>query len=279
MIEFITESLLLLPFLFVTYLVLEALEAHTGGALEKFLERSSSLGPLAGALAGVIPQCGVSAVAASFYAGGVVTVGTLIAVFLSTSDELLPVLVATPDFPVSLLIKIAALKVAGAIIAGFCINGILRFIRHYRRSVSVSDLCEHSHCSCRERKGIVVPALIHTLEIFVFIVAISGAIKLALHYLGEDCLMKLQLTKPLLGELAAGVLGLVPNCAVSVASAKLYLAGAMSPGALMASSFVGSGVGLLVLFRTNRNLFENLSIFVTIYICGTGLGYLTGFLL
>lgn len=279
MIEFITESLLLLPFLFVTYLVLEALEAHTGGALERFLERSSSLGPLAGALSGIIPQCGVSAVAASFYAGGVITVGTLIAVFLSTSDELLPILVATPDFPVSLLIKIAALKTAGAIIAGFCINGILRFIRHYRRSVSVSELCEHSHCSCTKRKGIVVPAIIHTLEIFVFIVVISGIIELSLHYLGEDCLMRLHLTKPFLGELAAGAIGLIPNCAVSVASAKLYLAGAMSPGALMASSFVGSGVGLLVLFRTNRNLIENLSIFIAIYICGTVLGYLTGFLL
>ena len=84
MIEFVKETLLLLPFLFATYLVLEAIEAHAGGALESFLERARSIGPAAGALAGAVPQCGVSAAAASFYAGGVMTVGALVAVFLST---------------------------------------------------------------------------------------------------------------------------------------------------------------------------------------------------
>ena len=278
MIEFVQETLLLLPFLFATYLVLEAIEAHAGGALEKFLERARSVGPAAGALAGAIPQCGVSAAAASFYAGGVITAGTLLAVFLSTSDELIPVLLSE-RVPVALLAKIVGIKVACALGVGFLANGILAFVRHSRRDVAIHDLCAHSHCGCHEHKGILVPALIHTLEIFVFIVVISGAIELCMHYFGEDSLSTLRLNRPFFGELAAGALGLIPNCAVSVAGAKLYLAGAMSPGALMASSFTGSGLGLLVLFRTNRSLKENLALLLIVYALGVLLGMATGPLL
>ena len=278
MIEFIPETLLLLPFLFVTYRGLEAIEAKAGGALERFLERARSVGPAAGALAGAIPQCGVSAAAASFYAGGVITVGALAAVFLSTSDELIPVLLSE-RVPVSLMAKLVGIKVACALGVGFVLDGLLAAMRHMRRKVTVHELCEHSHCGCHEHKGILVPALIHTAEIFFFIVVISGAIELCMHYFGEDCLNALRLNRPFFGELAAGALGLIPNCAVSVAGAKLYLSGAMSPGALMASSFTGSGLGLLVLFRTNRNFKENLAILAFVYSVGVLLGYLTGFLL
>ena len=278
MIEFIKETLLLLPFLFATYLVLEAVESRAGGALERMIERARSIGPLAGALAGAVPQCGVSAAAASFYAGGVVTVGTLVAVFLSTSDELLPVLVSK-QVPVSLMVKIVALKVSAAIAVGFSLNAVLAFARHIRRPVEVGDLCAHSRCGCREHKGILVPALIHTAEIFVFIVVVSGVIELAMHFFGEDCLQSLRLNSPVFGELAAGLLGLVPNCAVSVAGAELYCKGAMSSGALMASSFTGSGLGLLVLFRTNRNLRENIAILAVVYCVGVVLGWLTGHLI
>ena len=278
MIEFVRETLLLLPFLFATYLVLEAMEAHAGGALEKFLERARSVGPAAGAIAGAIPQCGVSAAAASLYAGGAITVGTLLAVFLSTSDELIPVLISQ-RVPVPLFAKIVGLKVASALAVGFLAGGVLSFLRHKRRSVSVSELCSHSRCGCKERSGILVPALIHTAEVFVFIVVISGAIELCMHWFGEDSLNALRLNRPFVGELAAGALGMIPNCAVSVAGAKLYLAGAMSPGALMASSFTGSGLGLLVLFRTNRNLKENVAILLSVYAAGVVLGLLTGHLL
>ena len=138
------------------------------------------------------------------------------------------------------------------------------------------ELCEHSHCSCREHAGIVVPALIHTAEIFGFIVLVSGAIELCLHFFGEESLNALRLNAPVTGELIAGALGLIPNCAVSVAGAELYCKGAMSAGALMASSFTGSGLGLIVLFRTNRNLKENLAILATVYVVGVLLGLLTG---
>ena len=275
MIEFVQETLLLLPFLFGTYLVLEAVEAHAGGALERSLERARSVGPLVGALAGAIPQCGVSAAAASFYAGGVATVGTLLAVFLSTSDELIPVLLSK-QMPLALLAKILLLKVGAAIVVGFAADGILTLFRRRRRATSVHELCEHSRCGCHEHRGILVPALIHTAEIFLFIVLVSGAIELCIHFFGEGCFRSLCLNTPVLGELAAGALGLIPNCAVSVAGAELYCSGAMSAGALMASSFTGSGLGLLVLFRTNRSLRENLSILIAVYVVGVVLGGVTG---
>ena len=251
MIEFIQETLLLLPFLFVTYLVLEAVEAKAGGALEKFLERARSIGPAAGM---------------DFIPSDIL------------SGELIPVLLSARA-PAALMVKIVGIKVVCALGIGFLIDGILAATRHMRRKVSVHELCKHSHCGCHEHKGIFIPALIHTAEIFVFIVLISGAIELCMHCFGEDCLNSLRLNRPFLGELLAGVLGLIPNCAVSVAGAKLYLSGAMSPGALMASSFTGSGLGLLVLFRTNRNLKENLAILGTIYVLGVLLGWISGFVI
>lgn len=278
MIEFVKETLLLLPFLFATYLVLEAVEAHAGGALGRILGRARSLGPVAGALAGAVPQCGTAAAAASFYAGGVITAGTLIAVFLSTSDELIPVLISN-QAPVRLLVKIVALKVAAGIVAGFAVNAFLSLMHRLRREVKVSDLCAHSRCGCDEHRGIVIPAIIHTVEIFAFIAVVSGAIHVCMHYFGEDSLLALRLNTAVFGSLAGGALGLIPNCAVSVAGAELYCSGAMSASALMASSFTGSGLGILVLFRTNRNFKENFSVLALLYFSGVLFGWLTGFIL
>lgn len=275
-IEFVEETLALLPFLFGTYLVLEAVEARAGGALGSFLERSRAIGPLAGALAGAVPQCGVSVAAASFYAGGLVSLGTLAAVFLSTSDELIPVLLSSRISP-RILFKIVALKAAAAVAAGFAIDAFLRFLRHRRRAVSPAELCEHSFCGCRHRHGILVPAAIHTLEVFAFIAIVSGAIEICMHFFGEDLLEKIRFGTPFAGEALAGLAGMVPNCAVSVAFAKLYADGAIGPGALMASSFTGCGLGLLALFRTNRNLKENLAVLGCVYVLGTVLGWLCGF--
>lgn len=288
MIHVIKETLLLLPFLFVTYLVLEAIEAHAGGALERFLERSRSIGPLAGGLLGAVPQCGVSAMTASFYAGGVVSVGTLLAVFLSTSDELIPVLISS-RIPASIIAKIVVMKIIAAVAVGFAVGGIVYLIRQKNRAVNIECLCRHSHCHCHKGKGIVLPALIHTAEIFVFILAVSLALHFCMEYFGsghcchDHCahgpFESWRLNTPVIGELLGGLVGLIPNCAASVASARLYSEGVMSSGAMMASSFTGCGVGLLVLFRTNRNVAENIFILISVYGCGVVLGWLSGFLL
>jgi len=276
-IDFFVENLLLLPYLFVTYLVLEAIEAKAGGALERTLERARSIGPIVGAAVGAVPQCGFSAAAASLYSGGVITVGTLLAVLLSTSDELIPVLLNAKGVSAALVTKIVGIKVAFAIIVGFIVNAFIIVFRGKNEPVQhIDELCAHSHCSCKERAGILVPALIHTAEIFVFILAVSGALELVNHCFGDGWIRALSLGKPLIGEFVGAAVGLIPNCAVSVACAQMYAGGAMSAGALMASSFAGSGLGLLVLFRTNRNLKANLLILGSVYLIGVALGLATG---
>lgn len=280
MIDFLVENLLLLPYLFVTYLVLEAIEAKAGGTLERTLERARSIGPLLGASVGAVPQCGFSAAAASLYSGGVITVGTLLAVFLSTSDELVPVLLSAKEVPAALVWRIVGIKVAMGIAVGFIVNAFIVLFRGRNVPVPrIDELCEHSHCSCHAHRGIAVPALIHTLEIFAFIVIVSGALELAAWYWGDGWIRSLALARPVVGELVGAALGLIPNCAVSVACAQLYASKAMSAGALMASSFAGSGLGLLVLFRTNRNFKLNVLIALSIWGLGAVLGILTGGLL
>ena len=278
-IDFLVENLLLLPFLFPAYLVLEWVEAHAGGALGRKLGRVSQWGPFFGAAAGVVPQCGFSAAAASLYAGGVITAGTLVAVFLSTSDELIPVLLSK-QVPVSFLCRLVGLKILFAVFAGFAVNAFLFCMGRCGPSPHVGELCAQSHCSCAERKGIVVPALIHTLEIFVFLLAISGVIELVLHFCGgEEALKGCILNKPFVGELLGGVVGLIPNCAVSVACADLYVEGGMSAGALVASSLTGAGMGFLVLFRTHRHLRQNLAILAVVYVFGVVFGAVGGLFL
>lgn len=280
MIGFIAESLLLLPFLFVTYLGLEAVEAKAGGALARILGRVRFISPLFGAAAGAVPQCGFSAAAASLYAGGVITLGTLLSVFLSTSDELVPVLLGVKGVPVSVIAKIVVIKMLVAAVAGLAVNAALRFFNGaLKTGGSVSELCEYSHCGCSRRKGIVVPALIHTAEIFVFILAVSGAIEFATLCFGDSWLHSLALNRPFVGELIGAGVGLIPNCAASVACAQMYAGGAMSPEALMASSFSGCGVGMLVLFRVRRRFMQNLLVLAAVYVIGVIAGMLTGPLL
>jgi len=277
MTEFLLDNLLLLPFLFATYLVLEALEARADGALERSLGRTRRLGPLIGSIAGVFPQCGVSAAAASLYAGGAMTAGTLIAVFLSTSDELIPVLISE-KVPVSLIVKILAVKVVSGVFVGFAVNAVMAMFGKGGTRLRVDELCARSRCSCRRRNGVLVPALVHTAEIFLFILVVSALFEVALHFMGEDSLRSLILNDPWIGESIAGLVGFIPNCAVSVSCAQLYLKGGMSAGALMAMSLTGSGVGLLVLFRTNRHWAANAMILAVLYVSGVVLGHFAGFL-
>ena len=279
MIEFLLDNLLLLPFLFPAYLILEWVEAHAGDALEQKLGRVSQWGPFFGAAAGVVPQCGFSAAAASLYAGGVVTAGTLVAVFLSTSDELIPVLLSK-QVPMAFLVKLVALKVLFAVFAGFAVNAFLYCIGRRGPSPHVGELCAHSRCSCEERKGILVPALIHTAEIFVFLLAVSAVVELVLHYCGgEEALKRCVLNRPFVGEALGGLVGLIPNCAASAACAELYAGKGMSAGALVASSLTGAGMGLLVLFRTHRHQLQNLGILAAVYVFGVVFGYVGGLFL
>lgn len=258
------DSIKLVPFLFLTYLAMEYLEHKTGDKTERMIKKAGKWGPLIGGAAGIMPQCGFSAAAANFYAGRVISMGTLLAIFLSTSDEMLPILISEKVAPL-LILEILAVKVAIGAAAGFLIDFLFRG-RHKEDHPHIHEMCEHDHCRCEE--GIFRSAVSHTLQITLFILVISFMLNLVLHFIGEDALAGLMLNRPLLGPVIAGLVGLIPNCAASVAITQLYLEGAMSFGAMMSGLLVGAGVGILVLCRVNRDKKENIRVIGLLYIIG-----------
>ena len=272
------DSVKLLPFLFVTYLAMEYLEHKTSDKSNQLVERSGKIGPLYGSLLGIVPQCGFSAAATNLYAGRVITLGTLIAIYLSTSDEMLPILISE-KVSILLILKILFVKVVIGMIAGFAIDFIhqkfLRFthMKDPHHLPDIHHMCEHEHCHCDE-KGIFPSALKHTLEIFVYILVISFVLNLVIAYIGEDTLSSFILNRPVIGELAAGLIGLIPNCAASVVITQLYLEGLLSAGPMMAGLLVSAGVGLLVLFKVNDHPRENLKILGLLYAIGVVSGLL-----
>ena len=266
------DSLKLVPFLFLTYLVMEYLEHKAGDRVANFVNKAGKWGPLAGGIAGAAPQCGFSAAASNLYAGRIISLGTLIAIYLSTSDEMLPILISEQQ-PLELILKIVLTKVIIGAMAGFLIDLFFAAGRaHEDRHEHIHEICEHENCRCEE--GVLRSAISHTLQIAVFIILITFVLNLFLEFGGEDMLARLLLDKPVLGPVLAGIVGLIPNCASSVAITQLYVSGALSVGAMMSGLLTGSGVGLLVLFRVNHNRRENLAILSLVYAIGVAAGIL-----
>lgn len=275
MIEVVWDTILdcgkLIPFLFLTYLAMEWLEHKAGQKTWEFIKRSGRFGPVPGALLGAVPQCGFSAAASNLYAGRVITMGTLLSIYLSTSDEMLPVLISESVNPM-LILRILALKVAIGMTAGLFVDFLCRGRQTGNEERSIHEMCQREHCHCGEKKGIWGSALRHTLQIAAFLLAITFALNLTIYFVGEEALAGLILNRPVAGSLLAGVVGLIPNCASSVVITQLYLQGAMSFGAMMSGLLVGAGVGLLVLLRSNTDRKEDLRIAGILY----GIGVLAG---
>lgn len=259
------DSVKLIPFLFFTYLAMEYLEHKAGTKAQSFVKKSGRLGPVIGSVLGVIPQCGFSAAASNFYAGRVITMGTLFAIYLSTSDEMLPILISEA-VEIRVIVQILVLKVAIGMAAGLLIDLLIPTKREGHDHIH--HMCEHDHCHCGKDKSIFRSALMHTLQITLFLILISFALNVFLHIVGEDALASLILNKPVIGSVLAGIVGLIPNCASSVVITQLYLEGAMSFGAMMSGLLVGAGVGVLVLFRSNTDKKEDLKIVGILYAIG-----------
>ncbi len=260
------DSIKLLPFLFVTYLIMEYIEHKAGNKTQHMIKKSGKMGPFIGGLLGIVPQCGFSAAASNLYAGRIITMGTLLAVFLSTSDEMLPILISEQvAFPV--IIKILAVKALIGIVAGFIIDLFLRKKTDKEEHLRIDHICDHEHCHCDEGK-IAVSALRHTIQIFVFIILITFVLNILIETIGEEALAGFLSGMPILGPIVAGIVGLIPNCASSVIITQLYLQGVLSAGSMMAGLLVGAGVGVLVLFRVNDRIKENIQITALLYIVG-----------
>lgn len=268
----IEDSLGLLPFLFFTYLVMEYVEHKTGDGITRILQKAGKIGPFAGGVAGVIPQCGMSAAASSLYAGRMITLGTLIAIYLSTSDEMLPIMLSNA-VPAGEIVKILLLKAGIGMLAGFLVDFVVRKSGKKEEGLKIHGMCEHEHCGCEG--GIVKSALHHTVHIFVFILLITTLLNLGLELLGEDSLFWEALSQPVLGPLLAGIIGLIPNCAASVVITQMYLSGTIAFGTMMAGLLVGAGVGIMVLLRVNESKAESLRIIALLY----GIGAVAGGLL
>lgn len=269
----VTDSVKLVPFLFLAYFAMEYLEHKTGKGAKKLISKAGGGGrlhggPVIGGLLGAVPQCGFSAAASNLYAGRVITLGTLMAVYLSTSDEMLPILISEKA-PVKTILLILLSKAAVGIAAGIAID-LVSGKKEGAEERCIHDLCEQEHCRCE--RGIVRSALSHTVQIALFILAVTFLLNLALFFAGEDFLANLILNRPVLGPVLAGLVGLIPNCAGSVVITQLYLQGAMGLGSAMAGLLAGSGVGVLVLFRTNRSRRENIRILGLLYGIGTAVG-------
>lgn len=273
LLDSLSDSVKLLPFLFLTYLLMEFLEHRAGSAASDKIRTAGKFGPLWGGLLGVIPQCGFSAAASSLFSGRVITLGTLLAVYLSTSDEMLPIMISNAVPPVT-LIRILAVKAAIGIITGFFIDFFyISVMKKQNQVVDVHKICEKEHCHCE--RGIVKSALMHTVKIFVYVLLISLLLNCLIGLIGEDVLAGLFSSIPIIGEIIAALVGLIPNCASSVVITQLYLNQIISAGAMMAGLLVNAGVGLLVLLRLNRDRRQNAAIIAMLY----GAGVLWGILI
>lgn len=272
MIDIILDTLIdtakLLPFLFLTFLLMEYIEHKTNKKNDQLMKKSGKFGPLWGGILGGFPQCGFSVAATNLYATRIITVGTLIAVYLSTSDEMLPIMISS-GVSIVFILKILALKIGIGIICGFVIDLI---IRNKKKNCvqNINSFCNEKHCDCEH--GIVKSAIKHTVSIALFIMIISLVLNIGITYLGIDRLSTIFMKNSIFGPFLASLIGLIPNCAASVLLTELYLNSAISFGSLIAGLLTGSGVALLVLFRLNKNIKENLRIVGTIYAIGVIFG-------
>ncbi|MDE6406342.1 MAG: arsenic efflux protein [Lachnospiraceae bacterium] len=261
------DSLRILPFLFLAYLAMECLEHWTGGKMQAVVRKSGKAGPAIGGLLGIFPQCGFSAAAANLFAGRIITLGTLIAVFLSTSDEMLPIMISE-NVGIAMIGKILLVKALFALAAGFLVDALFR----KKEEPQIEHLCERQHCHCE--RGIWRAAFSHTWRIFLYIVAVSLVLNFTIALVGEETLAAVVLNKPALSLFVSALVGMIPNCASSVILTKLYLGGVLRAGALMAGLLSGSGVGFLVLLRVNEDRKESLRVFALLYALGVAGGAL-----
>ena len=270
------DTLKLLPYLLVTFIILELLEHKLRGNNEKILKRNKNFGPVIGGILGALPQCGFSSMASNLFSGRVITMGTLIAVFLSTSDEMLPIMLSEDNVDYVMLLKILGFKVLIGIIAGYIVDLLYR--KKQEKHMHIHELCNEEHCDC-EHHGIILSSIIHTLKIGLFVLIANLAINIIIFYIGEDNLKNVLLNKNIFTYFISSLIGLIPNCASSVIMTELYLSNLITIGNLLSGLLTGSGLGILLLFKTNKNMKENIAILSTIYSIGVLVGIIVDFII
>lgn len=259
------DSIKLLPFLFIAYLIMEYIEHKISDRSKEKIKKSGKFGPVIGSALGIFPQCGFSVAATNLYAARIISLGTLIAVYLSTSDEMLPILISEAA-PISLIAGILAIKFIIGIGYGFLIDLIIRYKHKNEEMDKIVDLCEEEHCHCE--KGILKSAIKHTINIFIYIFVLTLIINIIVETVGEENISNFMESSSIFEPIIASFIGLIPNCASSVIITELYLSEIISFGSLIAGLLVNSGAGILMLFRINKNIKENVKIVLLLFILG-----------
>ena len=265
-VDTIIDVLKLIPFLFVAFLLIEVLEHKLTSKNKNIITKSKKFGPVIGSLLGIIPQCGFSVMGTNLYITRIISLGTLFSIYLSTSDEMLPILISEKAD-----IKII-LQIMFGIFYGVLIDLTLRKIKKKQDKTNY-EICDKEHCHCE--KGILISSIKHTLNIVLFLFITTLIINIVFHYVGEDYLSKVLLKGTILGPFITSLIGLIPNCGASIILTELYLNNAISLSSLIAGLLTGSGTALIVLFKENKNMKENIFIICLLY----SLGVISGLIL
>ena len=263
MIEIIKDTLLdtvkLLPFLFFAFLIIEVIEHKLMNKSEKIIKKSGKLGPLLGSVLGAIPQCGFSVIATNLYITRIISLGTLISIYLSTSDEMFVVLISHGT-SINIILKLIITKVIIGLICGYLIDLIYR----KKKKQNLHHICEHDHCECEE--SLLKSIIIHTFKTATFILFVNFILNIIFNYFGEELLSKLLLKSS------------VPNCGASIMLTELFLNNIITYNTCLSGLLTSSGISLAILFRSNNNIKENISIIVLVYLIGSLSGLLLGFI-
>ena len=268
-IDTLIDALKLLPFLFLAFFIIELLEHKLSNKTENIIKKSGKYGPLLGSILGAFPQCGFSVLATNLYITRIISLGTLISIYLSTSDEMLPILISHKANILSILL-ILLIKIFIGMLSGFIIDFI---IRKNKKDKINYKLCNDDNCDCEE-SGPFKSSLIHTLKTIIFIIIISFILNIIMEYKGTEFLEKLFLKDSIISPFISSIVGLIPNCSASVLITELYINNAISFGSLISGLLTGSGVAILVLFKNNHNLKENFKILIIIYLIGSISGFI-----
>ena len=273
MIEGVKDTAICIPILFATYLFMEILEGSSKVSEETLCRYSRKVGPVIGGLLGVIPQCGLAGSAAALYSTGTVTLGTMLAVFFATSDEMLPVMLASLSGKFAIGVGAIAAILAAKALLGIVLGYVTDFAVKASTGKNIHSLCERDHCECDGEEGNVFrSALIHTLKITIMLLIVNVVLSAVIGAIGIEALSGTIINQPVIGELIVGLFGLIPNCAISIILTESYLTGVLNLGCLFAGLLANAGIGLIVLFRTNPRHRENLMIVLIMYLLSAAVG-------
>ena len=277
------DTLKMLPFLLIAFLLLEFIEHRAGEKTMNILSKSGKAGVLVGSALGLIPQCGFSVIGANFFADRVISLGTVLAIFLSTSDEALVILMSDPT-KIKDVLFLLLVKFVIAVVAGYVVDVIFKKLNHEHVNHHLQEHHDdHCHdgcgCSCNSPKAFWKNALKRTASVWIFLFIASFGLGLLIELVGEESLSKFLLTNSMFQPFLTGLVGLIPNCAASAIIAQMYIEGALSIGSVISGLCSSAGLGLLVLFRDNKNHKENFIVLALLYFIGVACGTVANFVI